>query len=149
MTTDSFDLNMYVQFLNDNAKLPTVANAESDLGYDVYSAEEVVVQPHTQALIGTGIAVDASGFGFGFIVKDRSSMAVKGMYTHAGVIDAGYRGEVTILLENTTQNPYKVGMGDKIAQLLPYPVLTFMVPVSVESLSTTDRGSNGFGSTGV
>ena len=79
-------------------------------------------------------------------MKTRSGMAKKRLMCNAGVIDAGYRGEVIILMENLGDQPYEIRRGDKIAQLLEHPFLAGEV---VESeLSDAARGAKGFGSTG-
>jgi len=90
--------------------------------------------------------------GFGGIIKDRSSMASKGITTSAGVIDAGYRGEVCVLLTYHTEDHAKpsvvIKRGDKIAQIVPVRVQTGSVEV-VSELSDSARGEKGFGSSGV
>jgi len=83
----------------------------------------------------------------GALVRDRSSMAARRIITTAGVIDAGYRGEVKILMENLGEQEQTIHAGDKIANLLPYPVLTTEVEV-VGDLAESKRGAGGFGSSG-
>jgi dUTP pyrophosphatase len=82
----------------------------------------------------------------GFLVKDRSSMAAKGVFTHGGVIDSTYRGEIVVLMTTLT-DIYEIRSGDRIAQLVPTPVLTGTVTESSE-LTGGARGSRGFGSSG-
>ncbi len=119
-----------------------------DAGFDLRSAESICVAPGAQLLLSTGLSI-AVPSGYVAIVKDRSSMALQRIYTHAGVIDAGYRGEVKILLSNGGQEPYAVQVGDKVAQLLVVPCLTECAAVaSVAELGGTERGAGGFGSTG-
>ena len=84
---------------------------------------------------------------YGFIIKDRSSIAVRGLFTHAGVIDAGYIGEIKILFHNVNQTSVKIDKGDKIAQLVPKKVISFEIE-EIDKLHQTQRGDNGFGSTG-
>lgn len=81
------------------------------------------------------------------IVKDRSSLAAAGVYTSAGVIDSGYRGEWKILMRNCSANDFVISRGDKIAQVLFLPVFHLVVD-EVESLRDSSRGASGFGSTG-
>ena len=83
----------------------------------------------------------------GALVRDRSSVAARRLITTAGVIDAGYRGEIKIVMENLADTEQTIHAGDKIANLLPYPVLTTTVEV-VDDLAVSTRGSGGFGSTG-
>jgi len=101
--------------------------------------------------VRTGIAVEArhpnTGAGLGLLVRDRSSMAARGVAVTGGVIDAGYRGEIQILLTNLTDDAIRLNAGDKIAQMIPVPVLTGQVSV-VESLGDSVRAEKGFGSSG-
>ena len=101
--------------------------------------------------VRTGIAVEArhpaTGQQLGLLVRDRSSMAAKGVATTAGVIDAGYRGEILILMTNLGSAPVEIKAGDKIAQMIPVPVLTGVVE-TVESLEESARAEKGFGSSG-
>lgn len=83
----------------------------------------------------------------GALVRDKSSMAARRVITTAGVIDAGYRGEVKIVMENLADTPAEIHAGDKLANLIPYPVLTTPVEV-VEELAESTRGAGGFGSSG-
>jgi len=83
----------------------------------------------------------------GLLVRDRSSMAARGIATTAGVIDAGYRGEILILMTNLTDTLAELKAGEKIAQMIPIPVLTGDVQV-VDSLEDSARAEKGFGSSG-
>lgn len=101
-------------------------------------------------MVPTGIAIEltaADGTPMGALVRDRSSMASRRLITTAGVIDAGYRGEVKIVMENLGDTEQTIHAGDKIANLLPYPVLTTAVEVVTE-LADSRRGAGGFGSSG-
>ena len=130
----------------ETATLPNKAH-RGDLGFDVYSDEDITLQPGERALISTGISISAANSKYGFVIKDRSSMAVKGLFSHAGVIDAGYTGEIKVLLHNTTDQIYQVSKYDKIAQMIPTHVVDFEVK-DVERHANTTRGDGGFGSTG-
>jgi dUTP diphosphatase len=139
-----------VKLSRSNARPPTVAHPGEDLGYDVYASEDICIPARGQAVIPTGIAVEltsASGDPMGALLRDRSSMASRRLMLTGGVIDAGYRGEIRILMENLADAPAEIHVGDKIANLIPYPVLTSAVEV-VEDLSETLRQAAGFGSTG-
>ena len=138
------------KLLTSQAKAPTIAHPGEDLGYDLYSAETVVLAPRGHAIVPTGISIEvtsANGEAMGALVRDRSSMAARRIITTAGVIDAGYRGEVKILMENLGEQEQTIHAGDKIANLLPYPVLTTAVEV-VGDLAESKRGAGGFGSSG-
>jgi dUTP pyrophosphatase len=167
-----------VKLLEEGAKLPTVAHPGEDLAYDVYALDDVILPLGKPVWVRTGIAVQAERYGgvfdgktiekLGLIVKDRSSMAGKGITTRGGVIDAGYTGEIKIAMTNTNKDNryedtghaiygggsqtysregYQIKAGDKIAQLIPIPVLTGDV-VEVDKFEDTARGGDGFGSSG-
>ncbi len=120
-----------------------------DAGFDLRSSEDVVLQPAQQCMVHTGLKL-AIPLGWVGIVKDRSSMALKRVYTHAGVIDAAYRGEICIVLSNQGESTYHIEAGAKIAQLVLIPCSTSATEVlSLDELGETERGQGGFGSTGV
>jgi dUTP pyrophosphatase len=134
-----------VKRLSPDAALPTVAHPGEDIGYDLYSAEELTIPARGAAGVHTGIAIEFVPTAGG-IVKTRSGLAKKRLMCNAGVIDAGYRGEVIVLMENLGDQPYTIHQGDKIAQLLEHPTLADEV---VEGeLSEATRGAKGFGSSG-
>ena len=139
-----------VKLLSPNAKAPTVAHPGEDVGYDVYSAVAITIPPRGHAAVSTGIAVECSspsGEKMGALLRDKSSMASRRLILTGGVIDAGYRGEVRVLMENLGDTPAEIHAGDKIANLIPYPVLTAAVEV-VEELTDSKRQAGGFGSSG-
>ena len=140
-----------VKLLETGARLPVVAHPGEDLGYDVFSLETVLLEPHKTIRVRTGISVEArhpeTGIPLGLLVRDRSSMASKGIATTAGVIDAGYRGEVQIVMTNLGATPVELKAGEKIAQMIPVPVLTGAVE-EVETLEDSARLAKGFGSSG-
>jgi dUTP pyrophosphatase len=140
--------SLSVKLLHQSAKLPTVAHPGEDIGYDLYaSQDQTLVAGHVHR-VHTGVAVAGmlDGLPVGFLVKDRSSMAAKGVFSHGGVIDSSYRGEIVVLM-TTLIDSYEIRSGDKIAQLVPTPVLTGPVTESTE-LTSGARGSKGFGSSG-
>jgi dUTP pyrophosphatase len=134
-----------VKKLSPSAILPTVAHPGEDIGYDLYSVEEVTIAARSAAGVHTGIAIEFVPSAGG-IVKTRSGLAKKRLLCNAGVIDAGYRGEIIVLMENLGDQPYTINKGDKIAQLLEHPLLAGDV-VEAE-LSEAARGNKGFGSSG-
>jgi dUTP pyrophosphatase len=141
-----------VKLLDPAAKAPVVAHPGEDLGYDLFTLEAAVLAPRSTVRVRTGIAVEArhpdTGVPLGLLVRDRSSMAAKGIATTAGVIDAGYRGEILILMTNLGDTPLELKAGEKIAQMIPVPVLTGTVE-AVSSLEYSARAEKGFGSSGV
>ncbi len=139
-----------VKLLRADAKAPTIAHPGEDLGYDLYAAETVKLPARGHAVVHTGIAIEVtngSGEPMGALLRDRSSMAARRLALTAGVIDAGYRGEIKVLMENLGETPAEIHAGDKIANLIPYPVLTGEVQV-VEELTQSAREAKGFGSSG-
>jgi dUTP pyrophosphatase len=140
-----------VKLLEEGAKLPVVAHPGEDLGYDVFALESVTLEPLKTVRVRTGISVEArhpeTGVALGLLVRDRSSMASRGIATTAGVIDAGYRGEVQIVMTNLGREPVEIRAGEKIAQMIPVPVLTGAVE-EVDTLEQSARLGKGFGSSG-
>jgi dUTP pyrophosphatase len=140
--------SLTVKLLDGSAKVPTVAHPGEDIGYDLYANQDHTLIPGQVHRVQTGVAVAGmvSGLPVGFLVKDRSSLAAKGVFTHGGVIDSSYRGEIVVLM-TTLIDIYEIRSGDRIAQLVPTPVLTGPVRESTE-LTSGARGSQGFGSSG-
>ena len=139
-----------VKLLSPAAKAPTIAHPGEDLGYDVYSAEAVTIAPRSSHIVSTQISIEfdpIDGRPVGALIRDKSSMAARRVICTAGVIDAGYRGEIRIVMENLGDRPAEIHAGDKIANLIPYPVLTSPVEV-VEELAESSRNAGGFGSSG-
>lgn len=135
-----------IQRLHERATLPTRTHAD-DAGLDLYALEEIVLTPMGGALARTGIAMSLPT-GWVGLVADRSSMAKRGVKTSGGVIDAGYRGEIHIVLRNLSTAEVRLNPGERIAQLLILPIATPAV-IEVMTLDETTRGSKGFGSSGL
>ena len=128
------------------ARLPERAHP-ADAGADLFSYEEVEIYSGEQKLVDTGIAIKIPR-GFGGFIYNRSSQGKKGItIPHSvGVIDSDYRGNLKVLLKNIGEDPYKIFVGDRIAQLVIMPVLL----VEFKDIwNDTARGTGGFGSTGV
>jgi dUTP pyrophosphatase len=160
-----------VQLLHPDARVPTVNYAGSDLGFDLYSIEDVTLEPGVPTKVRTGIAVEGPE-GCGFVLGDRSSMASKGVTYAGGRIDAGYRGEILVCLVNVNQPRFSLRLvrdtqgalthaeleqseaavtihkGDKIAQMSPFQSMTHLEITAVEALTESTRGAKGFGSSG-
>jgi len=139
-----------VKLLTAAARPPTVAHPGEAMGYDIYAAESVTIESRGHAVVPTGIAIECTspeGKRMGALLRDKSSMAARRLTVTGGVIDAGYRGEVRVLMENLGDTAAVVHAGDKIANLIPYPVLTGEVKV-VDDLSESTRKGRGFGSSG-
>jgi len=135
--------------IHPEATLPAYAHA-NDAGMDVRSVEDVTIPPLGRALVHTGLVMELPPR-YEAQVRPRSGLALKHGVTvlnTPGTIDAGYRGEVGVILANFGDAPFAVKKGDKIAQLVIAPV-TQPVVVEVADVNATDRGAGGFGSTGV
>ncbi len=137
-----------VKLLKSGAHAPVCAHPGQDLGYDLFAAEDASLNIGVPTLVSTGVAVEMSGHGF--LIRDRSSMAAKGIIVSGGVIDAGYRGEVKVILTLLRYLPMgsNIKAGDKIAQLIPIRPETAGAVVLVDDLTSTERAEKGFGSTG-
>jgi dUTP pyrophosphatase len=130
-------------------QLPTFAHP-GDAGADLVAAEALTIEPGHRAIVSTGLSM-AIPEGHGGFVLPRSGLAVRTgviVLNAPGLIDAGYRGEVKVALINHGEEPFEVRVGDRIAQLV---VIAVEAPefTQVDTLETTQRGSGGFGSTGL
>ncbi len=137
-------MRLKVKRLHPKAKLPTRAYS-GDLGYDLYALTRVILDPLRPTAVPTGISVELPE-GWGAFVKDRSSMALKGVHTLAGVIDNGYRGEIKVIMVSL-RDRVVIEEGQRIAQMVPVRVVDWEIE-EVENLSESDRRDKGFGSSG-
>lgn len=138
-----------VEKIHKDAIIPSCAH-EGDAGLDLYSIEEVEINPGETALIKTGIKIELPNQTEAQI-RPRSGLALKFGITvlnTPGTIDEGYRGEIGVILINHGKNSFIVEKGMKIAQMVVKPVWKVDV-VEVEELSSSERGEGGFGSTGL
>ena len=123
---------------------------DGDAGYDLHAAEAAVIEPGRRASVGTGIAVSIPD-GRAGLVLPRSGLAARhgiALVNAPGLIDAGYRGELRVLLLNTDPGePFEVEPGDRIAQLVLVRVEALPLEEAAE-LDETSRGQGGFGSSG-
>ena len=116
---------------------------------DLHAVESITIGPGATAAVATGLAL-AIPRGFEGQVRPRSGLAIKHAVTVVnapGTIDSDYRGEVKVLLINHGREPFPIAAGDRVAQLVIAPVIQAEL-VEVDSLSETERGAGGFGSTG-
>lgn len=138
-------MELRIKRLKPDAKLPTYAHP-GDVGLDLYSLEDHVLNPGERHIFFVGFALEFPE-GYAAIVKDKGGTSKNGLHTMGGVFDAGYRGEYNVNLANLGNEPYHVKKGDKIAQLVIFPVVIAKLVESNE-LSDTSRGHGRFGSTG-
>jgi dUTP pyrophosphatase len=143
------DSELRFRRLAPEATLPTRAH-EGDAGLDLYAAEPARLSPGERAGVGTGVAVELPPGTAGLVVP-RSGLAARhgiAVVNAPGVIDAGYRGELRVLLLNTDREAaFEVGVGDRIAQLLVVRV-EVLAAVEAGELAASQRGGGGFGSSG-
>ena len=131
------------------AKVPTFAH-ETDAAADLYAPAEQIIPAHSYGnMIKTGVKIQLPE-GWLAMILPRSSMGVKTplrLSNSVGLIDSGYRGELGVIYDNTSDNDYVVNAGDRIAQLLVMPSYRFQANV-VDVLADSDRGETGFGDSG-
>lgn len=134
--------------LSETAQAPNRAHAD-DAGWDLYSNEDTVLKAHCYAAVGTGISIELP-YGTEGQVRPRSGLAAKNGVTvlnAPGTIDAGYRGEVKVILINHSDLDFPITRGMRIAQLMVKPVYETEF-IETEELCDSSRGAGGFGSTG-
>lgn len=134
-----------IKKLKEGAKLPKYHHV-GDVGMDVYSMETHTIEPGGHHFFLHGFAMEFP-VGYAAIVKDKSSISKAGLSTMGGVFDAGYRGEYNTHLVNLGVEPYTIEEGDKIAQIVIFPVVIAEME-ETDSLSESERGEGHFGSTG-
>jgi dUTP pyrophosphatase len=142
-------MEILLKHLDPGLPVPSHANA-GDAGVDLRAREPIELGPGSRAVVPTGIAV-AIPEGYAGLVTPRSGLAARsgvGIVNSPGVVDSGYRGEISVVLINQGNETVRFDRGDRIAQLLVVEVqqLSFSV---VESLPESARGPGGFGSTGI
>jgi dUTP pyrophosphatase len=142
-------MSIRIRRVDERAKLPSRAYP-GDAGLDLYALEDALVEPGERTSVRTGIAVEIPA-GQAGLVLPRSGLAARhgiALVNAPGLIDAGYRGEIQILLLNTDREvPFTVTSGDRIAQLVLVRIETPDV-LEVDGLALSTRGAGGFGSSG-
>ena len=135
-----------VQVLDQHGKIPTRAH-NNDAGFDLYSNIRTVIPSKQRKTVSTGIALQMPEH-FAGLIWPRSGLSVKkGIDVLAGVVDSGYRGEIMVCLYNTSDEHVVIDAGDRIAQIIFQEVPRVIMEVH-ESLGSSQRGDNGFGSSG-
>lgn len=136
-----------IQRENKDVDLPMYAH-EGDAGFDLRAAEEIDIPAGALGVIKTGLCM-AIPQGYVGLIWDRSGLASKHqLHTFAGVIDSGYRGEISVVLKNFGNQVFQVTKHMRIAQMIIQPVVHATLQ-EVDSLTETRRSGNGFGSTGL
>lgn len=135
-----------IKRLHIDAKIPLYATEEA-AGFDFYSIDNHTLNPGEVIKIPIGISFEIPK-GFFVQIVSRSGLSLKGIHHLPGTLDSDYRGELHLLLLNTTKQQFKIEKGDRIAQGILLPVFTAEFK-EVNDLSQTKRGSGGFNSTGI
>jgi dUTP pyrophosphatase len=135
-----------VKRIHPEARLPEYGHP-GDAGVDLFSVADIDLAPGQVQAVPTGIQVAVPAGHVG-LVWDKSGISLKGVHRLAGVVDAGYRGEVRVVLINLGSETFSVRKGMKIAQMLVQPVAAVKVR-EADELDETSRGDGGFGSTGL
>lgn len=138
-------MKLYIKKWNKEAKIPTRAHHD-DAGIDLYTSGAHIIGAHQTVSIPIGVGMEIEE-GYVGLIWDKSSIGSKGIKTLGGVIDAGYRGEVSVVVHNLNDTPYTFEHGQKVAQILIQKV-EFPELEEVTELSDSKRGTGGFGSTG-
>lgn len=131
--------------LDDGAYMPEKAHKE-DAGYDLRTPFSCTIYPNESATINTGVHIQIP-FGYVGMLKSKSGLNVKHGLVSEGVIDCGYSGAIVAKLYNHSDRPYAFVKGDKITQLVVMPILVDELQI-VDRFDVTERGDNGFGSSG-
>lgn len=134
-----------IKKLHTDAIIPKPAKA-GDAGFDLSAIQDVEVPPGKVTVVPTGLAWAIPSGHFGHILQ-RSGMGKKGIMVQGGVIDSNYRGDVGVMLLHFNNEPYHIKKGDRIAQLVFQKIYVPKLQI-VEELDQTERGTDGFGSTG-
>ena len=139
---------MFVKFkkLKYYAKIPTRATAQAAC-FDLFAAEQYSIPPYTVQRIATGIALEIPE-GYEGQIRGRSGVTLKGALVQLGTIDADYRGSCDVMLFNSTPDYFTVKRGDRVAQLAIREIPDCILLETKHELASTERGEQGFGSTG-
>lgn len=137
---------VHFQKIHPKATLPLHAIPGS-VGVDMASSQNITIKPNSTAIVKTGLK---SSFPPDIYLRlaSRSSIAIKNVHVGAGVIDSDYRGEIGVVLQNASSEPFKVKIGDRIAQGIFEKLSRPKIILTTDQLSHTTRGQGGFGSTG-
>lgn len=144
---------MQIQFIKNHsdAKLPSKNHSNSltgDAGLDLFSVEDVIIPPHSSAIVNIGIQLGGITPGYWFRIEPRSGLGFKkNLQPHLGVIDNGYRGDLGVKLYNFSDVAQTISKGQGVAQAIVYKMIPTEVSfITKEEAGQTERGTKGFGS---
>lgn len=132
--------------LTKQGQMPVYAEPQA-AGMDLRASVATIIEPCRVGKVQTDVAIELPEGYYGALVG-RSGLAAKGILAHYGTVDTGYRGLLGVILFNTTDEPFKVAVGDRVAQLIVQPFIRVELE-QADELSETVRGESGFGSSGV
>lgn len=150
-------MNIKFKLNNSNAKLPSKAH-EGDAAFDLYSCQEIILEPGETKAVGTGLVLAEVEFSnnldksYFIKIEGRSGLALKRIVPTGGIVDLSYRNEIKCIMNNNSTVPFKISIGDRIAQMIVYRVAANSAEISLsttETVTKTSRGQSGFGSTGM
>lgn len=149
---ESIKSQLFIQRTHEDAILPSYAYP-TDSGFDLCSVEEITIEPLGRALVPTGLRANIPQ-GFEIQIRPKSGLAIKEGITvlnTPGTVDQGYNGELKVIVFNTNNNPFTIKNKMKIAQAVLCPVASgrYVTIIEVDNVEETERGENGFGSTGL
>lgn len=138
----------YPQEVSETGEITNNIIGTGDTGYDIFAVEDKIIPARGSAVVDTGVEVAYISPGFWFAILPRSGLGFKhGLQPHLGVIDNPFRGGLGVKLYNFSDITYEVKRGDRIAQIIFYPIIEPTINWSDEKIET-NRGENGFGSSG-
>lgn len=152
MMDKSKKIDLFYKKLNEGSVNPFY-NYDGDSGFDLFSTEDVIIEPLGRALIPTGLSFGIPD-GFEIQIRSKSGLAINQglmVLNSPGTVDGGFLGEIKVILFNTNQKPFTVKKGMKVGQAVLCPVVCgkWVNLSETDDLGSSDRNSNGFGSTGV
>jgi len=142
---------MNIKFVktHEEAKLPKKNHSDSltgDAGFDLFAVEDTVIPARGSAIVNVGLTVGYISPGFWFRIEPRSGLGfVKGLQPHMGIIDNGYRGDLSVKVYNLTDNVQTISKGKGCAQMIGYPMIQTNVSF-IDEVTHGERGEKGFGS---
>lgn len=138
---------MEVKFKKRNSDaIPFQYTREDDACMDVFSLINKTLLPKETAIIPTGISLEIPN-NYEGIIRGRSGLSSKGIQVHIGTIESSYRGDIGVIITNNSDKPFEISKGNRIAQFTIKPVMKIQL-IEFTSLSDTERGENGYGSSG-
>lgn len=138
---------MYFNVLLDDGAIKPSKAHPADAGFDLYSRADATIAPGESFCFDTGVHIEIP-VGIVGMLKSKSGLNCKYGIQGEGVIDSGYTGSIVVKLYNNSKDPYTISKGDKISQIVFLPIPTVSLRIVSNGLAETDRGENGFGSSG-